>query len=87
MNYAQVLIIGAGPAGLNAAEAACKTKSVVLAGAENHLPYYRPRLSKMLSKLLPPQDLAIKPIEWFTKNNIALLLGHTAVQIDPQQKK
>lgn len=87
MDYAQVLIIGAGPAGLSAAEASCKIKKVVLAGAENYLPYYRPRLSKILSKMSPPEVLAIKPKEWFDKNNITLLLNHTAVQIEPKQKK
>lgn len=48
--HAEVLILGAGPAGLSAAKAACRQKKgVILAGAEPYLPYWRPRLSEILA--------------------------------------
>lgn len=87
MNDAEVLVIGAGPAGLYAAEAASKSAKTVLAGSEKYLPYYRPRLSKILSGLVPPEELAIKKADWFTSRGIEFLPGLTAVKLEPQQKK
>jgi len=86
MEKAEILVLGAGPAGLYAAEAASKHAAVVLAGSEKYLPYYRPRLSKILSGLIKPEEIAIKPEEWFLKNRIALFLGRTAVKVDARQK-
>ena len=50
MEHTEILVLGAGPAGLYAAaEAAAKKINVTLAGAEKYLPYYRPQLTKVLS--------------------------------------
>lgn len=87
MEKTDVLIIGAGPAGLAAAEAAAKGgAAVTLAGAEPYLPYWRPRLSQMLAQPQKPEDIAIKTGDWFAKNLIDFRPGHTAVHIDIKNK-
>lgn len=88
MEHAEVLIIGAGPAGLYAAEAAAiRSAQTVLAGAEKYPPYYRPRLSKMLSAPEQPEALAIKPKEWFLSRGISFMPGFNAEKVDPENRK
>lgn len=82
----KAVIIGAGAAGLAVAEALAERNwdgEIVLVGAEKHLPYDRPPLSKALLagdeefefvRLCTPEDIE--------KNNITLLLGRTAVRLD-----
>lgn len=83
-----VLIIGAGPAGLAAAEAAASAgASVTLCGAEPYAPYWRPRLTRCLAEPEPVEKLAIKKPEWYARSGVRLITGKTAASIDTQKKK
>lgn len=83
-----VLIIGAGPAGLAAAEAAAALgASVTLAGAEPYAPYWRPQLTRCLAEPKSAEALAIKKPEWYAQKGIRLLLGKTAEWIDAAGKR
>lgn len=68
------LIIGAGQAGLSAAHSLRDLGfggSIVLTGAEPHLPYQRPPLSKKaLTGDLNAERLALKPLAFFETHNI-----------------
>ncbi len=82
-----VLIIGAGPAGLAAADgAASRGASVTLCGAEPYAPYWRPRLTHYLSDPSDAASLAIRKPEWFSERGIVLLTNKAAVRIDTEQK-
>lgn len=84
-NTQSIVVIGAGQAGGRAVEAmraAGFEGNIDLVGAEPHLPYERPPLSK---ELLAGQDIPFQvmfPAEWFAERNIALHLGRCAVEID-----
>lgn len=83
-----VLIIGAGPAGLAAAEAAVSLgAAVTLCGTEGYPPYWRPRLTRCLSEPADAEKLAIRKPEWYARQGVALLPGRTAERIDPAAKK
>ncbi len=83
----QVLIIGAGPAGLAAADsAAAQGASVTLCGAEPYAPYWRPRLTHCLSEPTEAAALAIRKPEWFSSRGVTLLTGITAEQLDAERK-
>jgi NAD(P)H-nitrite reductase large subunit len=88
MSTNQVLIIGAGPAGLAAAEAAATIgAAVTLCGGESYAPYWRPRLTHCLSEMVAAEKLAIKKPEWYEQNKIQLLTARVAVRIDTAEKK
>ena len=83
-----VLIIGAGPAGLAAAEAAAAGGAeATLCGAEPYAPYWRPRLTRYLSEPSDAARLAIRKPEWYAERGILLLTGKTAERIDTAQKE
>ncbi len=83
----QVLIIGAGPAGLAAADnAAAQGARVTLCGAEPYAPYWRPRLTHCLSEPEEATSLAIRKPEWFTGRGITLQTGKAAEHIDVERK-
>lgn len=86
MEQGSIVIAGAGQAGARAAEAmraAGFTGSITLVGAESHLPYERPQLSKEL--LLGTQDSAnfIKPASAWGELGIDLVLGAAVSDFDP----
>jgi len=82
-----VLILGAGPAGYNAAKAAGKRKAgVILAGAEPYLPYWRPRLPEIVSTGAEIGSIRMSEEAWFRDNGIQCRTSKQAVSIDPGGK-
>lgn len=84
---ADVLILGAGPAGFGAAKAASRRqKGVVLAGEEPYSPYWRPRLSEILTSGAPMESIQMSGEDWFRESSVKWLPSHKAVFIDPKEK-
>jgi NADPH-dependent 2,4-dienoyl-CoA reductase/sulfur reductase-like enzyme len=81
-----VAIVGASLAGLRAAEtlrAEGHTGTVVLIGAEPHLPYDRPPLSKQfLAGTWSLDRVLLRPSEKITALRLDLRLGHSAGRLD-----
>jgi NAD(P)H-nitrite reductase large subunit len=87
MNKIQILIIGAGTAGLAAARAATKAtanlgKQVVLVCEEVYPPYFRPRLPEVILGSITINDIVMNKPEWFETQKIKLILSKKAVNID-----
>jgi 3-phenylpropionate/trans-cinnamate dioxygenase ferredoxin reductase subunit len=60
---------------------------VVLIGAEPHLPYERPPLSKeYLQGVKPFEEALLKPLTFYTEQTIQARLGIRATRIDPSQQ-
>lgn len=79
-----VLIIGAGPAGLAAAKAAASRGArVTLAGSEPLPPYWRPRLPDLIVSGGPAYGIYIITADSFEKAGITLLTGKEAAAADP----
>lgn len=78
----KVVVVGAGVAGVAAAEAArkaCPTCQVVLFSKEDNLPYYRINLTRYLAGEVELDDLPMHPESWYTDRGIRLVRG-TGVQ-------
>jgi len=90
MSSARHVVIGAGHAGGRAVEAmrnAGFEGEIVLVGAEEHLPYERPPLSKELLQAKPDYTFPyIRPREYFDEQKIELRLGVAATAITPTEK-
>lgn len=85
----EIVIVGSGAAAVACAEAVRKRNQVcrvMLISEENHLPYYRPALSDLLSGDLPDAELYLHPKEWYEENNIELLLGRKVIQLDTEKQ-
>lgn len=86
----KAVIIGAGAAGLATAEALAERGwegEIILVGAENHLPYDRPPLSKaLLAGTEEFEFVRLCTDEDITRNNITLLLGATATRLDRENR-
>jgi 3-phenylpropionate/trans-cinnamate dioxygenase ferredoxin reductase subunit len=84
----RLVIIGGGPAGLAAARGyrdAGGGGDVTLIGAEPHLPYRRPPLTKeFLRGELDRGELALEQASWFADRDVELRLGIRAEAIDPE---
>src|SRR5690348_7899162 len=84
------LIIGAGPAGMRAAEVLrqhAPEADITLIGDELHLPYDRPPLSKaFLTDKLDAATLYLKPESFFAEHGIRMMLGTTVIAIDRAAK-
>ncbi|MFC7451138.1 NAD(P)/FAD-dependent oxidoreductase [Rhodococcus daqingensis] len=85
------VVVGASLAGARAVEA-LRTEGfdgrVVLVGAENHLPYDRPPLSKeVILGHKQPGETLIHPAEFYSDNDIELLLGARATRIDAHGRR
>jgi 3-phenylpropionate/trans-cinnamate dioxygenase ferredoxin reductase subunit len=82
----QVVIVGAGAAGLTAAEALRNRGydgTLTLIGDEQHLPYDRPPLSKqILAGTWEPDRIALRSPDALAKLDADLLLGRCAVGLD-----
>lgn len=86
MDY-DVVIIGAGPAGFNAAKAASQRgKKLLLAGAEPYLPYWRPRLPEVIATGQTPERILMSGKDWFSENGVEVQLSQKAVHVDAVQK-
>lgn len=85
--HVEILIVGAGPAGLSAAKAARKSgKQVILAGAEPFLPYWRPRLPDIIHTGASAESIFMQDAEWFKTSGIRFLPSKKASFIDPSKK-
>lgn len=84
------VIVGAGLAASRAIEGIRETDqdaTIVLVGAEEHLPYERPPLSKDILLDKKPQDSAYThPQEWYDEQRIDLRLGTPATAIDTTRR-
>lgn len=85
-----VAIVGASLAGA-AAAATLRSEGfdgrVVLVGAEPHLPYERPPLSKeLLRGTSAPGDALLYPPEWYADNDVEVLLGRRATRVVPAER-
>jgi 3-phenylpropionate/trans-cinnamate dioxygenase ferredoxin reductase subunit len=60
---------------------------IVLIGAEPHLPYERPPLSKeYLQGVKPFEDALLKPSVFYEDHNIQMRLGRRVVRVDPSER-
>jgi 3-phenylpropionate/trans-cinnamate dioxygenase ferredoxin reductase subunit len=82
-----VVIVGGGLAGAKTAEALRGNGyegPVTLLGAEDHLPYERPPLSKdYLAGKAPFDDAVVHPADWYETNNVELRRGVEVVAVRP----
>lgn len=84
------VIVGGGLAAAKLAQelrAADFPGSITLIGAEEHLPYERPPLSKEFlfgKKQLP--DFTVEPAQWYRDHHVELLLGTTVTALDPRAR-
>lgn len=87
MDTEQIVIVGAGPAGLATARAYREhggRAGVTLLGEEPLPPYQRPPLTKdFLRGELDVSELAIEPREWFDSQDVQLKLEAKVTAIDP----
>ncbi|KIC45107.1 pyridine nucleotide-disulfide oxidoreductase [Ruegeria sp. ANG-S4] len=85
-----IVVIGAGQAGSSLVGRLRKDGfdgDITLIGAEPHLPYQRPPLSKAyLLGEMELERLFLRPESFYTENNITLRLGQRVSAIDPQAK-
>lgn len=85
------VIIGAGPAGMRAAEVLRSQSAeaeIVLIGDEPYPPYDRPPLSKaFITSGLAPESLYLKPESFYADQRIELKLGRAALAIDRGAKR
>jgi nitrite reductase (NADH) large subunit len=84
-----LVIVGAGIAGLSAAEAARKASprlDIVLIERENELPYYRLNLTRYLAGEITAEQLRIHPAAWFRDKHIDLRLETDVANIDAARK-
>jgi 3-phenylpropionate/trans-cinnamate dioxygenase ferredoxin reductase subunit len=90
MNKERYVIIGAGHAGGRAVEAmrmAGFEGDIVLVGAEQHLPYERPPLSKEVLQAQPGYEFPyIRSREYYDEQRIQLRLGIAATSIATKEK-
>jgi 3-phenylpropionate/trans-cinnamate dioxygenase ferredoxin reductase component len=82
-----IVIVGAGLAGAKAAEALRDhghQGRLVLVGAERHLPYERPPLSKSYLKGESPfEEATVHDQGWYDEHRVELRLGEPATALDP----
>lgn len=86
-----VVVVGASLAGVHAIEglrARGYEHEVTLVGAERHLPYTRPPLSKgSLAGTSDYESLGLRPREWYDDQGVRLLLGSPAASLDARAKQ
>jgi nitrite reductase (NADH) large subunit len=74
----RILIVGAGIAGLTAAEQARVVSpdvAITIIGKEPGLPYYRLNLTRYLAGEISEESLIVQPAAWFAEHRIELLDG------------
>jgi nitrite reductase (NADH) large subunit len=79
-----IVIVGAGIAGISAAETIRKTNSkaeITLFSQERQSPYFRPRLPEVVSGKTPTDKLYVHPDEWYAEKNLEFRKGETVVEI------
>lgn len=87
----RIIIIGAGQAGWRCAETLRELDSaaeIMIFGAEAHLPYDRPPLSKaVLLGKDPGTALFVRPVEFYADQRIALYLDEAVTRVAPVEKR
>jgi 3-phenylpropionate/trans-cinnamate dioxygenase ferredoxin reductase subunit len=87
----RIVVVGAGLAGANAALELRRLGfdgSLTLLGAEAHLPYQRPPLSKgFLQGAVPYEELLVAPRAEYERLGVELVLGRPAVGLDVQRRR
>src|SRR5947209_17787052 len=90
MQEQAVVIVGAGLAAATAAEtvrAEGFDGPVTMVGAETHLPYLRPPLSKGYLAGTDGEDaLVIQPSSWYAEHDVEVRTGVTATRIDRDRR-
>ena len=84
-----ITIIGGGQAAFAAAKAArerSKAAHIIMISREEHLPYYRPMLTKTMLAGFTADQLSIEPENWYEENDILPLLGRDVASIDTKAK-
>ena len=84
------VILGGGPGGHFAAAAIRErnaTARIQIITAEDHLPYNRPMLTKVLLQDLSGDRLAIESRAWYEERNIEVIQGTTVASFDPAAKQ
>jgi NAD(P)H-nitrite reductase large subunit len=77
-------IIGAGHAGISAAQAIAKGKNeVTLFSNENTLPYFRPKIPSLAFGQSTEEDAVMHPLDWYKNQNINLKLNEPIIKITP----
>lgn len=85
----RILVVGAGIAGVSAAEAARNESSsaeIILLSKEESLPYYRLNLTRLMAGEVAEDALAIHPETWYEENRIDLIKGAEVIQVNPGEK-
>jgi nitrite reductase (NADH) large subunit len=86
----KVVIVGAGIAGVSAAEALRKASSeaeIVLLSKEPYLPYYRLNLTRYLAGQVGTDSLDLHPADWYAERNIELVLEAELGTVDIEEKR
>jgi nitrite reductase (NADH) large subunit len=82
------IILGAGVAGVSAAEAIRKTDpngEILLISGETGLPYYRMNLTRYLAGELEATQLDLRQPDWYAENRVTRIEA-TVIQIHPTEK-
>lgn len=85
----KVVIVGSGIAGLSAAESIKENSPktpVLIIGKEDYAPYIRMKLSKALADNVDVESIYLKSTSWFGENEIGLIKGCTATNINLEDK-
>lgn len=83
------VIVGGGLAGLEAAKAIRArnaTASITMVSGENHLPYNRPALSRVLADGLSFANLLLEEEDFYQRQNIEIISGVLASTVEPAAK-
>jgi nitrite reductase (NADH) large subunit len=86
----RVLIVGAGIAGVSAAEAVrgeSDLADIVLLSKEEVLPYYRLNLTRLLAGEIGKDALPIHPDSWYKDKRIDVMLGAEVVECRPSLRQ
>lgn len=84
------LIIGNGIAGLKAAESIRKKDdhaSIVIISKAADYTYWRTKLSELICKDFTNDDILVKKLDWYEKNNIEVKLQNEVEKLDLEGKK
>lgn len=84
------LIIGNGIAGLKAAESIRKkdeNASIVIISKAADYTYWRTKLSELICKDFTNDDILVKKLDWYEKNNIEVKLQNEVEKLDLDSKK
>ena len=84
----RVVIVGAGIAGVSAAEAAhsaAPETDITLISEEKNPPYFRMNLTRYLAGELDRTRLDLHKVEWYLQNHINLILDRTVTAINPAE--